>query len=586
MLQQRSFWLSSGWLPAFLLAGYVAAVEPSVAGLAEACGFTAALRDAFDAGPGVAADTESTNRVVIINNGYDALLLRVHLMRRARQTIDVQTFIWTNDECGRLMMYELLAAARRGVRVRVIADQLVSEKDPATIAFLATAHPNLEVRHYRPAASRIAPSAAHTILSGIRSLKNVNQRMHNKTMIFDGVALITGGRNIENTYFNHATEMNFKDRDVLLLGPVTAEATKSFDAFWAYRWSVASRDLVDVQAFLASGDFRRYECRDDFGFGSFFQTLDAEVSSVTELERRFGGRVHAVRRARFIADLPGKNRGFWLRGQGESTRALSATLASATNSVFIQSPYLVVSAKASALIRRMKRNAPGLRIAVSSNSFGSTDNLLAYSANYRLRAKCIETLGLDIYEYMPRPAAFARVLPQYETLTALARVRMAEGRQAREPFLCIHAKSFVVDDRVAFIGSFNLDPRSENLNTEAGLVIEDPAVAAELKADILEDMSGRNSWVIGRRAIPLHLDKVNAFLDGLLGILPIDLWPLQNTTSFAWIPGGPEVPPAHPDFHRRYREAGDFPGADGILSRKEIVTRLYKAVCPLLTPML
>lgn len=544
------------------------------------------MHEAF-AGPGeMRGGADATNRVAIINDGYDALLLRVHLIRRARRSIDIQTFIWTNDECGRLMICELLEAARRGVRVRIIADHLVSEKDPATIAFLATAHPNLEVRHYRPAASRIAPSALHTILSGIRSLKDVNQRMHNKTMIFDGSALITGGRNIENTYFNHSTEMNFKDRDALVTGPVVSQAVSSFEEFWAYRWSVASRDLIDVRAVIDKGGFRRYDRRGDYDFGPFFKTLDAEESSAAELERRFGRRLHAPGRVRFIADRPGKNRSFWLRGQGQSTRELTDALASATRTVLMQTPYLVLSGKASTLLQNMKRRAPGLRIAVSSNSFGSTDNLLAYSANYRLRARYIEGLGMEVHEYMPHPAGFAEVLPQHAELEELAQARMAEGRQSRRPFLCVHAKSFVVDDHLAFIGSFNLDPRSENLNTEVGLLIEDPAVAAELKADILNDMSGRNSWVIAKRAVPLNLDKVNALFDGLLGLLPVDLWPIQNTTSFEWIPGNPEVPPGHPDFHRCYREAGDFPGAEGILSRKEIMTRIYKAVGPVLTPML
>jgi phosphatidylserine/phosphatidylglycerophosphate/cardiolipin synthase-like enzyme len=548
--------------------------------------FTSALEEAFAGRADAAGRSNAVNRLAIVNDGYDALLLRVHLIRRARRAIDVQTFIWTNDECGRLMVCELLEAARRGVRVRIIADHLVSEKDPATMAFLATAHTNLAVRHYRPAASRIKPSALRTVLSGLLSPKATNQRMHNKTMIFDGAALITGGRNIENTYFNHSTELSFKDRDALVIGPAVSAATKSFEEFWAYRWSVASRDLVDVRAAMAQGGFRRYDRRADFDFGPFFTTLDAEVGSAAELERRFGGRLHTVKRVRFIADRPGKNRGVWLRGQGQSTRELSDALASATNTVLMQTPYLVLSGKAFALFQRLRQQRPWLRLAVSSNSFGATDNLLAYSANYRLRARYIEELGMEIYEYMPQPGSLRAVLPQYGELAKLAQARLAAEAQKRAPFLCVHAKSFVVDERVAFIGSFNLDPRSENLNSEVGLLIEDEAVAAELQADILNDMSGRNSWVIGRRAIPLHLDKVNAVFDGLLGALPIDLWPLQNTTSFAWVPGSPEVRPGHPDFHRCYREAGDFPGADGVLSRKEIVTRIYKAVAPVLTPML
>jgi putative cardiolipin synthase len=265
---------------------------------------------------------------------------------------------------------------------------------------------------------------------------------------------------------------------------------------------------------------------------------------------------------------------------------LTRTIADAQETVLMQSPYLVLSDKASELFRSMKKRRPGLRIVVSSNSFGSTDNLLAYSANYRLRASYIEGLGLEVHEYKPLPDDLPAVFPRYAQMKALAESRRAQGGPARLPFLCIHAKSLVVDRRTAFIGSFNMDPRSENLNTEAGLLIRDEAVAAELAGDILRDASARNSWTIARRQIPLHMDKVNRVLDELLGRAPVDLWPFQNTTSFELVPGRTAVPPGHPDFYTNYREAGDFPGADPGLSTKEIMTRLYKAVGVVLTPMI
>ncbi|MEJ1974374.1 MAG: phospholipase D-like domain-containing protein [Lacunisphaera sp.] len=111
-------------------------------------------------------------------NGYDALLLRIHLIRQARTSIEIQTFIWTNDEVGRLLMYELIEAAKRGVKVRIIADQMVSDQDPATVAWLATVHPNLEIKHYRPPLSRLQPTRAQMVVAGITSFSDVNQRMH------------------------------------------------------------------------------------------------------------------------------------------------------------------------------------------------------------------------------------------------------------------------------------------------------------------------------------------------------------------------------------------------------------------------
>ena len=116
-----------------------------------------------------AKDPAVGNYVASLSNGYDALLLRVHLIRQARTSVAIQTFIWTNDECGRLLIYELIEAAKRGVKVRILADHLISEQDPATVAFLATAHPNLEVKHYRPSLARMKPSLWRKLLAGALS---------------------------------------------------------------------------------------------------------------------------------------------------------------------------------------------------------------------------------------------------------------------------------------------------------------------------------------------------------------------------------------------------------------------------------
>lgn len=531
------------------------------------------------------SDPAKGNRVAIIGGGYDALLLRVHLIRQARRSIDIQTFIWTNDECGRLLIYELVEAARRGVKVRIIADHLVSDQDPDTVAFLATAHPNLEVKHYRPAMARIKPSRWQTILAGLRSFHGINQRMHNKVMVFDGLALITGGRNIENTYFDHSTGMNFLDRDVLVVGAVVRDAAASFEEFWRFRHAVPSRELADVAAAIKRDRFRRYPHRTDYEFGGYFEALDREADDAALVGAWLGARLRPVARATFICDEPGKTGGFFSK-TARITRELRRTLEGAEERIIMQTPYLVLSKSARTLLLRLRREKPGLAVRVSTNSFASTDNLLAYSANYRQRTGFIEELGLDVREFKPRPEALLERFPRYPVLADRAAQRTAPGARVRLPFLCVHAKSLVVDDRVAFVGSYNLDPRSENLNTEAGLLVEDEAFARELRREIEDDMRAANSWVIGRRTLPLGTDTLNAVIGGILSLGPVDLWPVQNTTSFELRPGAPEVPPGDPDFHRHYRDTGSFPGTEDQLTTKEILTRLYKAVGPALTPVL
>lgn len=528
----------------------------------------------------------SQNELAMVSSGHDALLLRVHLIRQARRSIDLQTFIWTNDEVGSLLMYELIEAARRGVRVRIIADQMASNKDPDTAAYLATVHTNLQIKHYRPPLERIQPSTGQLIWAGLWAFHDTNQRMHNKLMLVDGCLFITGGRNIENTYYDHATELNFRDRDVLALGPVAQAAAESFEDFWAYRHAVRSADLKDVAAALARNQFRRLGGREDFGLGVYFADLDGQVATTAGAVQRIIQRLRPVQQVSFIADQPGKKRGLPLSEQARITRQLRRALESAESSLVMQTPYLVLSPPARKLFRTMKQKQPNLRIRISSNSFASTDNLLAYSANYRLRGDYVEKLGLEIYEFKPRPADLHQLFPQVTWMEQLAAERTRAGRQTRAPFLCIHAKSMVVDDRLAFVGTYNLDPRSENLNTEAGLLVEDPAFARELKAEIERDMWPGNSWVIARRALPLRLEVVNGLVDGLLSWSPLDLWPIQNTSSYDLKPGALEVPPGHPEFHTRYREAGSFPGTEGWLTQKEIITRLYKVVGTPLTPIL
>ncbi len=526
---------------------------------------------------------EEENRVAMVSGGYDALLLRVHLIRAAKVSVDVQTFIWADDECGRLVMWELIEAARRGVKVRVIADHLFSDQDPETAAFLATVHPNLEIRHYRPTMRRIKPTLAHTIAAGARSFRGMNQRMHNKVMLFDGVVLITGGRNIENGYFDHATELNFRDRDVAVAGPAARTAAESFEAYWNFKHVVPSRELSDVAAAIARGAYRRFETKAEWDFGGHFGALDADAE---EAGSRLGKKLKPVQRAVFWADEPGKKRG-WYRGKAARiTRQLTETIKDARERIVIQTPYLVLSNRARELFRDVQRERPGLRIEVSTNSFAATDNIMAYSANYRLRNRYVRQLGMRVFEFKPEPAAMADLFPRHAEMAERARPLVAEGRQQRMPFLCVHAKSMTIDGRVAFVGSYNLDPRSENLNTEVGLLVEDEGFARELEAEIERDMRPENSWAIARRRLPLKMETVNGLVGGVLSLSPLDVWPIQNTSSFELRAGEEPVGMEDPRFYERYEEAGAFPGTDGVFTTKEILTRIYKAVGPGLTPVL
>jgi len=326
-----------------------------------------------------------SNQVSMVDNGYDALMLRVHLFRNAKETINVQTFILTNDECGRLFMYELIQAAKRGVKVRMIADHFVSDKDQDLAAFIATAHPNLEFKYYRPAADRLKSSTLRNVLNMLLSFRGTNQRMHNKIITVDGQLALTGGRNIENTYYSFSTGINFKDRDVLVTGPVVQSMEKSFEEFWDYRHSVLGSELTDVKKRIESGAFPKYSSWNDFAFNGLFDELSVEADQSPLIQDKFVAKMRTAKRVEFICDRPGKNRRLGLAGDGAITERLREELSTLRHQLIMQTPYLVIDKSGREFFLELKKKAPKAKVIVSSNSFGAADHLMTYSANYKWR---------------------------------------------------------------------------------------------------------------------------------------------------------------------------------------------------------
>jgi len=510
------------------------------------------------------------------------------MIRSAKKTIAIQTFIWSNDETGRLLMYELIQAARRGVTVQIIADHFVSDKDSGIVAFLATVHPNFHLKHYRPAANRIDASKFQSALTSLVSFRSVNQRMHNKVMIFDDQAAITGGRNVENSYFTRSLGMNFKDRDVLVIGPVVSDVRKSFNDFWEYRHVRASRDLVDVAAVIKRGEFATYQDKEDFLLGGLFDEMEEKLLDARWLNERFVMQTFPADIVEFVADEPGKNNTLGYYGLGQITHRLKKEVSQAEEEIVIQSPYFIMSAKTRRFFKDLREKQPGLQVKVSTNSFGSTDNLAAYSANYKLRSYYIDELGFEVFEFKPHPKDIYSIFPSFDEFAGRAeKARVELDKNAPEKtFLCIHSKSFVVDGKVAFVGSYNFDPRSANLNTEVGFLVRDQRFASVVRGEILADTTPANSWVIARKEFPLALERINHLVEGLFQQSPVDLWPLRNSSSFELRDGRHPVPIGHPDFYQNYKDVGSFPGADNPMSTKEMTIRIYKSVGGAALPLL
>jgi putative cardiolipin synthase len=421
----------------------------------------------------------------VLDTGEAALRARAWLVDHAQHSIEVQYFIWSADNIGILASETLLRAAERGVAVRVIVDDLLIDAPDKTLLALAK-HPNVDIRIYNPK-HRVGTPLHRRVLNVVTDFRGVNQRMHDKTFIVDGKVGITGGRNMADEYFDYDQAYTFRDRDVLLVGDAVRAMHANFDAFWASPLAVPVESLYDGFGLMQKRvnvdaaevqqvyrDLYTYAAKPENFAPEVRAAIDATPDSFERIAREI-----AWGRVEFIHDEPGKNGRRWLLdGGGKSSAALANLVAGARESIVIQSPYLVMSDKAKALFRAAIKR--GVKVRILTNSLASTDNVQAFSG-YRKQRRQLLKMGLDIREYRPDPAnrsaLFSRAAPP-----------------AVPPVFALHAKSMVVDGRIAYIGTFNFDPRSENLNTEVGAVIHHPGLAQRLRVLIEADMRPENSW--------------------------------------------------------------------------------------------
>ena len=399
----------------------------------------------------------------------------------ASRSIDIQYFIWSSDNIGTLAAEMLLSAAERGVAVRVLVDDVLVDADDRTLLLLS-AHPKVQIRIYNPKIS-VGVGFWQRIKNAVTGFRDINQRMHDKTAIFDGVAGITGGRNMADEYFDYDHEYNFRDRDVLLLGHAVADMTENFEEFWNSDLAVPVERLLSeeltrlspLDAMQRSEELHAYAADPaNFEFG-VRQAIDSTPDFFPHLLQTL---VWAD--VSFLSDAPGKNSGSdGLGGGGESTYQLIDAVRNARESVLIQSPYLILPEGGIELLGELTNK--GVRVQISTNSLASTDNIQAFSGYQRQRQDILKA-GVEIYEFMPEPNSHAQLVERYDRISHYA------------PVFGLHAKSMVIDGEIVFIGTFNLDPRSANLNTEVGMLARDRELARQVTESIETDMLPGNSW--------------------------------------------------------------------------------------------
>lgn len=620
-------------------AGIAAAARSTVVECTQtdACAVASPLYDLASQARAESTAESPRHYAVMLDKGSDALLARLNLIRSARERIDLQTYIFDKDDSARLVLDELLAAARRGVKVRVLIDQLSAIADLEILAALSGSHQNFAIRIYNPSFGKAKLNYLDYAGSVLCCFRRFNQRMHTKLLLVDDRIGISGGRNYQDDYFDWDAEYNFRDRDVLVAGPEAAAMATNFQAFWDARRSVPAERLNDVgRTLLKEGvpamPVPRYLRPERV------QAASAQASDPQVVERLFVEPAFQVGAVRYIADLPQKHRRERRDDDAPAAPELEALIRGAQSEVLLQTPYLVMSKQAQAMFREMRKRQPPPQVTVSTNSLAATDNPIVYSMSFKYKRRYLREFGFRIHEYKPfpedAPVDYAALMPEGPPVAApegvgsrgmrgpsgsigpssgsasdagagetTRRLQRTESRPsffssgaAAEPLplkragvrMGLHAKSMVIDGQIAVIGTHNFDPRSENYNTEAAVVINDTAFAQALAGSIRRDMSPENAWTIAPRAKPPLFSGLDYSLGKVSEALPIfDIWPWRYATSYEFQPG-PDCPlpvgPKDPAFQRCYVAVGDFPEVD--VGAKWLYTRVLTAFGAGLVPIL
>ena len=400
----------------------------------------------------------------------DAMHWRILLADMAEETLDMQYFIWKADASGDLLLDRVIKAADRGVRVRILVDDIYIIGADQTVAALSQ-HPNIEVRLFNPMKGR-GTSTLRFVLEYLGRIEQLNHRMHNKLIVADNRFAVVGGRNIGNEYFGLNPKHNFTDFDVIAFGAVAEKVSASFDLYWNNQWAYPGEAFLqvykneDLLAELREELQEKLEEKEKL-LVEFQQKNPDQDTLLADLKQRMKSGT-----ARVIYDEP-------LVGEEIPPKQLIETLGELTvnaqKELLISTPYFIphedfyndVPAKI----------ARGVRVVVLTNSLGSTNHPIVHSGYKKHRKKVLE-MGVELYEM--RHDASAR--GKFDTPPVQSK---AFG---------LHAKYMVIDRRYTFVGSLNLDPRSIYINTEMGMIIHSARLAEAAAQEFEEELKPENSW--------------------------------------------------------------------------------------------
>lgn len=405
-----------------------------------------------------------SDTMVALNDGRTALHWRLRLLRAATRSIDLQTFIWEDDAVGLALVREALAAADRGVQVRVILDDsFLAHADPMLHAL--GEHPNIRYRIYNPLAIRGGDEKMRE-LENLADFARINHRMHNKLLVVDGRVAIVGGRNQADEYFGLQATQNFRDMEVILQGPFLSELSGVFDLYWNDPWTIPIENLTEGQEGLDLAAMRDALSRSDV------PVSPPQTASQDEWRALFdtgvGGHLS------LIVDSPpdvSPDQDLPLQLAESFIHRIDAV----QSDLLLVSAYFIPTPALTDALRRATQR--GVRVRILTNSLGSNNHITAHAAYSNHRPELLQA-GVDLFELRA---------------DASDRAKYIFGA-VEDSALGLHAKIGIFDDCCLFIGSSNLDPRSLRINTEVGALIDSPELNRQLREFFAIDLLPRNAW--------------------------------------------------------------------------------------------
>ena len=423
---------------------------------------------------GISADKEAgLSGFVPQADGIDALASRLLLAGRAEKSIDVQYYLIKNDLVGRTFVHSLLAAADRGVRIRLLVDDMFTSGYDTGLRALQS-HPNFEIRIFNP----FNRGAVGRTLGAVPSFGRINRRMHNKTFTVDNSITIIGGRNIADEYFGAREDSRFGDLDVIGIGPIVGDVANMFDLYWNHETALPveafTKELDNPEeqlnklrtALQASVEAARNSKYADAVVDRVFEQIEGDEGSFTWAPYKL------------VYDSPDKGVKSKAAEAGTVLTPLEETITSATREVLVVSPYFVPRKGGIAAFSELQ--AGGVDVTIITNSLAANNQFTVHSGYAPSRKPLLQN-GVKIFEVRPDAEVAGN---EYVN---------SEGGRAT-----LHTKAFIVDQRHVFIGSFNFDPRSANLNTEMGVIIHDEKMA--------KYFSQRVNEALARQAYTVFLD--------------------------------------------------------------------------------